>query len=72
MKHTFWSQLYFYHKKYSWLYLILIVLVYAVYYFQLPTPLRLLLSPFGLQFWSAGLTRASVKLMQLDFVGAYD
>lgn len=71
MKMTYISRLYTYHRKYSWLYLILVVTIYAVYFFHLPTPLSLILSPLGLRSWSVGLTRASIKLFRLDFIGAY-
>ena len=37
--------------------------IYGVYLLHLPTPLNLILKPFGLKGWSAGLTRASVRLL---------
>lgn len=46
--------------------------IYGVYLLHLPTPLNLILKPFGLKGWSAGLTRASVRLLHLDWQGAWD
>lgn len=54
------------------LYLLVLVAVYGVYLLHLPTPLSLILRPFGLKAWSAGLTRASVRLLHLDWQGAWD
>ena len=54
------------------LYLLVLVAVYGVYLLHLPTPLSLILRPFGLKGWSAGLTRASVRLLHLDWQGAWD
>lgn len=54
------------------LYLLVLMAIYGVYLLHLPTPLNLILKPFGLKGWSAGLTRASVRLLHLDWQGAWD
>lgn len=66
------TRLWFYHRRFFALYLILIIAIYGVYLLHLPTPISLILKPFGLQAWSAGLTRASVRLLHLDLRGAWD
>ena len=65
------TRLWFYHRRFFALYLILITAIYGVYLLHLPTPLSLILKPLGLQSWSAGLTRASVRLLHLDWQGAW-
>ena len=52
------------------LYLLVLMAIYGVYLLHLPTPLNLILKPFGLKGWSAGLTRASVRLLHLDWQGS--
>ena len=69
---NYFTRLWLYHQRFFRLYLLLLVAVYGVYLLHLPTPLSLILRPFGLKAWSAGLTRASVRLLHLDWQGAWD
>ena len=66
------TRLWAYHQRFFRLYLLVLVAVYGVYLLHLSTPLSLILRPFGLNGWSAGLTRASVRLLHLDWQGAWD
>lgn len=59
---NYFTRLWAYHQRFFRLYLLVLVAVYGVYLLHLPTPLSLILRPFGLNGWSAGLTRASVRL----------
>ena len=68
---TYRKRFWFYHKRFLTLYVLLLVGVYGVAFFHLPTPASLVLKPFGLHLWSAGLTRASLRLVQGDLIGAY-
>ena len=69
---NYFTRLWAYHQRFFRLYLLVLVAVYGVYFLHLPTPLSLILRPFGLKAWSAGLTRASVRLLHLDWQGAWD
>ena len=69
---NYFTRLWAYHQRFFRLYLLVLVAVYGVYLLHLPTPLSLILRPFGLKGWSAGLTRASVRLLHLDWQGAWD
>ena len=69
---NYFTRLWAYHKRFFRLYLLVLVAVYGVYLLHLPTPLSLILRPFGLKAWSTGLTRASVRLLHLDWQGAWD
>ena len=69
---NYFTRLWAYHQRFFRLYLLVLVAVYGVYLLHLPTPLSLILRPFGLKGWSAGLTRASVRLLHLDWQGALD
>ena len=69
---NYFTRLWAYHQRFFRLYLLVLVAVYGVYLLHLPTPLSLILRPFGLKAWSAGLTRASVRLLHLDWQGAWD
>ncbi|MDO5088486.1 MAG: DUF2752 domain-containing protein [Leptotrichiaceae bacterium] len=64
--------LYSYHKGNIFLYISLSIVIYILYYFKLPTPLSLILKPFGINYWSIGLTRAGVQLMSLNLKKAYE
>ena len=67
---TYFTRLWAYHQRFFRLYLLVLMAIYGVYLLHLPTPLSLILKPLGLKSWSAGLTRASVRL--LDWQGAWD
>ncbi len=69
---NYFTRLWAYHQRFFRLYLLVLVAVYGVYLLHLPTPLSLILRPFGLKAWSTGLTRASVRLLHLDWQGAWD
>ena len=69
---NYFTRLWAYHQRFFRLYLLVLVAVYGVYLLHLPTPLSLILRPFGLKGWSAGLTRASVRLLHLDWQGAWN
>ncbi|RRD40201.1 DUF2752 domain-containing protein [Leptotrichia sp. OH3620_COT-345] len=64
--------LYNYHKGNIFLYISLPIVIYIFYYFKLPTPLSLILKPFGINYWSIGLTRASIQLISLNLKKAYE
>ena len=68
----YFTRLWAYHQRFFRLYLLLLVAIYGIYLLHLPTPLSLILKPFGIKSWSAGLTRASVRLFHLDWQGAWD
>ena len=68
----YFTRLWAYHQRFFRLYLLLFVAIYGIYLLHLPTPLSLILKPFGIKSWSAGLTRASVRLLHLDWQGAWD
>ncbi|KXT75498.1 DUF2752 domain-containing protein [Streptococcus sp. DD12] len=68
---TYAKRLWVYHRRFLRLYGLLMIGVYGVYLWHLPTPLSLLLKPLGLHSWSAGLTRASVQVMQGHFSAAW-
>lgn len=59
-----------YHKNNLYLYLLLFFLIAIFYYFQLPTPLSIILGDFP--YWSKGLTRAAAAILRLDFCEAYN
>ena len=61
----YFTRLWAYHQRFFRLYLLLLVAIYGIYLLHLPTPLSLILKPFGIKSWSAGLTRASVRLFHL-------
>lgn len=61
-----------YHQRFFRLYLLVLMAIYGIYLLHLPTPISLILKPLGLKGWSAGLTRASVRLLHLDWQGAWD
>ena len=63
---NYFTRLWAYHQRFFRLYLLVFVAIYGVYLLHLPTPLSLILKPLGLKSWSAGLTRASVRLLHLD------
>ena len=69
---NYFTRLWAYHQRFFRLYLLVLVAVYGVYLLHLPTPLSLILRSFGLKGWSAGLTRASVRLLHLDWQGAWN
>ena len=69
---NYFTRLRAYHQRFFRLYLLVLMAIYGVYLLHLPTPLNLILKPFGLKGWSAGLTRASVRLLHLDWQGAWD
>ena len=69
---NYFTRLWAYHQHFFRLYLLVLMAIYGVYLLHLPTPLSLILRPFGLKGWSAGLTRASVRLLHLDWQGAWD
>lgn len=69
---NYFARLWAYHQRFFRLYLLLLVAIYGIYLLHLPTPLSLILKPFGITSWSAGLTRASVRLFHLDWQGAWD
>ena len=69
---TYFTRLWAYHQRFFRLYLLVLVAVYGVYLLHLPTPLSLILKPFGIKSWSAVLTRASVRLFHLDWQGAWN
>lgn len=69
---NYFTRLWAYHQHFFRLYLLVLMAIYGVYLLHLPTPLNLILKPFGLKGWSAGLTRASVRLLHLDWQGAWD
>lgn len=69
---TYFKRLWFYHRRFLKLYCLLFIGIYGINLLHLPTPLSLLLRPLGLTSWSAGLTRASLRLLHLDFQGAWD
>ena len=58
---TYFTRLWAYHQRFFRLYLLLLVAIYGI-----------ILKPFGIKSWSAGLTRASVRLFHLDWQGAWD
>lgn len=60
-----------YHKRYFVIYLSVFLTICLFYYFQLPTPISILLKPFGLHSWSSGLTRACIAFLHLNFKQAY-
>lgn len=68
---SYWKCWCAYHKRYSRLYLLLVLTISLFYLLQWPTPISLMLKPLGLQVWSVGLTRALVRLLQGDFRGAW-
>lgn len=61
-----------YHRRYWFLYFWVGSSLSLFYMFQWPTPISLLLKPFGLTAWSAGMTRALVSLLHGDVRGAWD
>ena len=69
---NYFTRLRAYHQRFFRLYLLVLMAIYGVYLLHLPTRLNLILKPFGLKGWSAGLTRASVRLLHLDWQGAWD
>ena len=68
----YWKKVVAYHKRYCVLYLVLPIIISLFYIFKWPTPISLLLEPLGLTAWSAGMTRALVRLLHSDVKGAWD
>lgn len=68
----YWKRVATYHRRYLVLYFLVGGAIYLFYYMKWQTPVSLLLGPLGLQAWSAGLTRASVRLLMGDWQGAWD
>lgn len=68
---NYWKALTAYHKRYLALYLLVGGAIYLFYYMQWPTPLSLILEPLGRRSWGAGMTRASIKLLQGDWQAAW-
>ena len=65
------KRLWVYHRRFLRLYGLLMIGVYGVNLLHLPTPLSLVLKPFGLHSWSAGLTRASLQVLRGNFSAAW-
>ncbi|MBF0714728.1 DUF2752 domain-containing protein [Gemelliphila palaticanis] len=58
-----------YHKVNLKLYIILILAIYSIYFFNLKTPISYILGDCW--YWSKGLTRASVAIFKGDFSLAF-